>query len=71
MLCAIINTYTKQQGADMKGTLRTIVGLLVVFGSVGGMDTATDRQLLILLPVALMGLAMMYSGVVDLKRYNA
>jgi hypothetical protein len=55
----------------MRGTLRTLVGLLVVFGCVGGMDTATDAQLLVLVPVALLAMAMMYSGVVDMNRHNA
>lgn len=48
----------------MKGTIRAIIGLLVVFGSVGGMDNAVDTQLYtVLLPIALVGLGLMYSGV--------
>jgi hypothetical protein len=48
----------------MKGSIRAIVGFLVVFGSVGGMDNATDRELfLVLLPIAVLGLGIMYSGV--------
>lgn len=47
----------------MTGSIRVIVGFLVVLGSVGGMDTATDNQLLTLLPIALVGLAVMASGV--------
>lgn len=42
--------------------IRFFVGLLVVFGSVGGMDTATDAELLYLLPIAVVGLALMYFG---------
>lgn len=48
----------------MKGSIRAIVGFLLVFGSVGGMDNATDSQLyLVLLPIAVLGLGIMYSGV--------
>jgi hypothetical protein len=35
----------------------------VVMGSVGGMDNATDGQLLPLMAIALAGLYSMYSGV--------
>jgi hypothetical protein len=42
--------------------IRFIFGLLVVFGSVGGMDNATDAELLYLLPIAVFGLACMYYG---------
>ena len=48
----------------MKGSIRAIVGFLLVFGSVGGLDNATDSQLyLVLLPIAVLGLGIMYSGV--------
>lgn len=47
----------------MKGSIRFIVGLLIVFGVAGGLDTATDSQLLILLLVAAFGLGIMASGV--------
>lgn len=48
----------------MKGSIRAFIGFLVVFCSVGGMDNASDRDLfLVLLPVALLGLGIMYSGV--------
>lgn len=47
----------------MRGSIRTFIGLLVVFGSVGGMDNATDAQLPVVIVVALAGLALMYSGV--------
>ena len=29
----------------MKGTIRFVVGFLLVFGAVGGMETGTDAQL--------------------------
>ena len=47
----------------MRGSIRTFIGLLVVFGSVGGMDNATDAQLPVALLFAVAGLALMYSGV--------
>lgn len=51
----------------MKGSIRTIVGLLVVFGAVGGLDQSTDAQLLGGVAIALAGLLVMYSGVNALK----
>ena len=42
--------------------IRVIVGLLIVFGAVGGMDNATDSELLPLLALAVVGLASMYYG---------
>lgn len=48
----------------MKGSIRAILGFLVVFGSVGGMDNATDAALFgVLLPSAIVGCALMYWGV--------
>ena len=47
----------------MKGSIRAIVGLLVVFGVAGAIDTATDSQLLTLLVFAALGLGIMASGV--------
>ena len=47
----------------MPGTIRTIAGLLVTMACVGGMDTATDAQLLVLVAVAAMAMLVMYSGV--------
>ena len=51
----------------MKGTIRLVVGLLVVMGAVGGMDadTATMAQGLALSAV---GLGLMAWGVVDMNR---
>jgi hypothetical protein len=48
--------------------IRFIVGLFVVFGAVGGMDNATDGELLPLLGVALVGLALMYFGTEKMKQ---
>ena len=47
----------------MRGSIRTFVGLIVLFGVAGGMDTATDAQLLPLVVIAGLALALMYSGV--------
>lgn len=46
----------------MKGSIRVFVGLLLVMGSVGGIDNATDGQLLPLIGIAAIGLFTMYSG---------
>jgi hypothetical protein len=48
--------------------IRTVIGFLMVFGAVGGMDNATDGQLLPLLALAVTGLALMYFGT---KKINA
>lgn len=54
----------------MRGTIRVIVGLLVVFGVAGALDTATDSQLLTLLLVAAAGLGLMASGTSAMKQYS-
>jgi hypothetical protein len=46
----------------MKGSIRVFVGLLVVFGVAGGIDTATDAELFALIPFALAGFGLMISG---------
>ena len=48
--------------------IRFIVGFLVVFGAVGGMDTATDGELLPLLGITLVGIALMYFGTEKMKQ---
>ena len=48
--------------------IRFIVGLFVVFASVGGMDNATDGELLPLLGLAIAGLALMYFGSEKMKQ---
>jgi hypothetical protein len=47
----------------MRGSIRTIVGLVVTMGAAGGLDNATDAQLIPCMIVAAIGLALMYSGV--------
>lgn len=51
----------------MKGSIRTIGGLLVVFGVAGGIDTATNGQLVTLVGLAIAGLALMASGTKAMK----
>jgi hypothetical protein len=52
----------------MKGSIRAFLGFLIVFGCVGGMDNATDAQIYtVLLPSAIVGLALMYWGVSALR----
>jgi hypothetical protein len=48
---------------NMRGSIRAIVGLLVLFGVAGGLDNSTDAQLLPLVVIGLVGAAIMYSGV--------
>jgi hypothetical protein len=50
--------------------IRVIVGFLIVFGSVGGMDNATDAQLIPLMLTAIIGLTLMYFGVEKINRLN-
>ena len=51
----------------MRGSIRALVGFMVVFGAVGGLDTATDAQMLGLTALACAGLAMLASGVSAMK----
>lgn len=46
----------------MRGSIRALVGFLMVFGAVGGMDTP-DASLATLMAIAVLGLAFMWSGV--------
>ena len=48
--------------------IRFIVGLLVVFGCVGGMDTATGDDFLILISMTIAGLVLMYLGTEKMKQ---
>jgi hypothetical protein len=43
--------------------IRAILGFLMVFGAVGGMDNGSDEQLLGLMMVAIGGLMIMAAGV--------
>ena len=52
----------------MKGTIRFVVGFLLVFGAVGGMETGTDAQLPMQLGLALVGLLLLASASGALKQ---
>ena len=54
----------------MRGTIRALVGFLVVFGVVGGLDTATDSQLLTLIVFGALGLGLMASGTAAMQRQS-
>ncbi len=50
----------------MRGSIRMIVGLVVVMGAVGGLDNTLDSQVAQLIgcmALAVAGLGLMYSGV--------
>ena len=47
----------------MRGSIRTLVGLFIVFGAAGGLDNATDADLFLCAAVAAAGLMLMASGV--------
>lgn len=47
--------------------IRTVIGFLMVFGAVGGMDNATDMQLLPLVAIAAIGMVSMYFGVTKIN----
>ena len=53
----------------MPGTIRVVVGLLLALGAVGGMDTATDAELLAQCVISAIGLLVMYSGVRAMRKY--
>jgi hypothetical protein len=58
-----------KQGYKMQGSIRMAIGFLIVFGSMGGMDNATDGQLFALVPMALAGLGLMLSGLDAMKSF--
>lgn len=50
----------------MKGSIRVFVGLLIVFGAVGGLDA--NENVLACTALAAAGLLMMYSGVKAMEK---
>ena len=54
----------------MRGTIRALIGFLLVFGSAGGIDNATDSELLLLAGIAAMGMMLMFSGVKAMKEIS-
>ena len=51
----------------MKGSLRAILGLLVLIGAAGGLDNASDNQILPIIAIAIAGGLLMFSGVSAMK----
>ena len=56
-----------EKGVAMKGSIRFFVGLLIVFGAVGGMDNP-ENPVMVGLALAVVGLGLMYSGVKAMER---
>ena len=52
----------------MKGTIRIVLGLLMVFGGVGGMEMSEETIPMDSFAVALTGLAIMAWGVVAVNK---
>jgi len=50
----------------MKGSIRALVGFMITFGAVGGMEDPTN-SLLVGVVIAAVGLAIMASGVFAMK----
>jgi hypothetical protein len=48
--------------------IRFIFGFLIVFGCVGGMETAPDEDMFILLGITIVGLYIMYQGTQSMKQ---
>ena len=46
----------------MKGSIRLAVGFMLVFGAVGGMEHNPESSLFVLIPLAGVGLLLMFSG---------
>ena len=51
----------------MKGSIRMVVGLLIVFGAVGGLDVPENNELLCA-GLAIAGLLIMASGINAMKK---
>lgn len=48
--------------------IRIVIGFLLVFGAVGGMDNGTDSQLPYLISLAVIGLLLMHFGVRKMEK---
>ncbi len=51
----------------MSGSIRMLVGFLIVFGAVGGIEVNPDADLLVQMLIAVVGLAVMLTGVFTMK----
>ena len=47
----------------MRGSIRAFVGFFIVFGAVGNLDYDPSSSLMVAISLAVLGLAIMYSGV--------
>jgi hypothetical protein len=56
-----------EKGVAMKGSIRLVVGFLIVFGAVGGLDNP-ENPLFAGLALATVGLGLMYSGAKAMER---
>ena len=54
----------------MKGSIRMLVGFLLVFGAVGGMDAGPAEDFYYQIVMAVVGLGFMFSGVRAMNRFN-
>ena len=56
-----------EKGVVMKGSIRLVVGFLLVFGAVGGLDNP-ENPVLAGIVLAAVGLGLMYSGAKAMER---
>jgi hypothetical protein len=56
-----------ERGFVMRGSIRTFLGLVLVLGAAGGLDTASDSELVYCVLVAFVGVVMMATGVSAMK----
>lgn len=54
----------------MKGSIRMLIGFLLVFGAVGGMDAGPAEDFYYQMVMAVVGLGLMFSGVRAMNRFN-
>jgi hypothetical protein len=61
--CVILEFVQLRLEIKMRGSIRMLVGFLIVFGAVGTIEVNPDANLLVQMIVAGAGLALLYSGV--------
>ncbi len=60
------NTMMNKKGKNVKGSIRFLMGMLIVFGAVGGLDAGND--VLTCVAIAIAGLFVMNSGVKAIEK---
>ena len=60
------NTMMNKKGKNVKGSIRFLMGMLIVFGAVGGLDAGSD--VLTCVAIAIAGLFVMNSGVKAIEK---